>query len=802
MGTIAPKSRVDLGKEYNSDSWFNSLVEHLSLVSLLESCVIRRNYKIPDALNQAIKLSEMGTKVQRDLTTQENVPVKEARLITYLHALHVDPLVDFEGTSVDGIRNAVSGQILKGDLIYPYTYGRALYDRAAGLFRDERERLKHEDTLELLAEQQPGVFHMGHNLIGPYGLLTTDFQRTLQPRTRIPLQHCSDTACRRVHSVQLTTSHEADINRYRPAIRRVLDNTSPEPSDWNGYIQDRLMRGVSEYADDGNPGVSLILGDALDDQELRSLFEYILDASSGSLRKACGQQGLSGRATELSRPLSRQQMHQLLLTQSDEDLVRHVDEAITSQVIKIPQGEVRTLRVNAGRTVSAWHLRPQISRFGYRTVGNDAEVPALRLGELIRKLYDLGQQTEIDELEWHLRQQGQMPLSARLEHILRTQDPSDVVKRLVFARRANQVKACEALGVATTASESEMVDRIVWKLGFRLRDDAGVLNSYWTAHRDLERLARSSIGPGEVPVDELRGKTAAYGVALEGYLSEALNFAWWALLNDHYGSARSFVYRPLAARDFARDGILRAATREKMTEFADGDKLTLNSLMAGFGLLARELRRVISGGDQHLRSDSDKPRFASSTTMQQFPFAHTVPVLDLDATSQQNIIDMLTDATSKLQGSEIAAARNSFLHAGRETASPQTIVTALSSVQAVLTGLESAGLVPKPFRYVRSDGDRWGRRAFTMSTDDQDTHVIHSPSKFDWIGLPSRRADQTIFRAATIGDGIECLRFLLGKDSRYESYWEGFPQRRVRAEGYVETNSDLHTSSVLGSSSE
>lgn len=254
MATPKPQTRSELLKKYVSDSWFEALTDHLSLVAILESSIIRRNYKIPDDLNNAIQLTESGKRLHKELVSHENVPVKEARLLVYLQSLHVDPLVDFEATDQNRIREAVSAQVVKREMLFPYTYGRLLYDRAAELFHDERERLNHEETLELLETQEPGVFHIGNFLVGPYGVIETKFHRGLRSRTRIPLQHCSDTACMSVHSVQLSTSHEADINRFRPVMTRMLDQISAEPSDWNGYFESRKRDRAKEFADRSEPG--------------------------------------------------------------------------------------------------------------------------------------------------------------------------------------------------------------------------------------------------------------------------------------------------------------------------------------------------------------------------------------------------------------------------------------------------------------------------------------------------------------------------------------------------------------------
>ncbi|PTU58169.1 hypothetical protein DBB34_00455 [Sphaerisporangium cinnabarinum] len=221
-----------------------------------------------------------------------------------------------------------------------------------------------------------------------------------------------------------------------------------------------------------------------------------------------------------------------------------------------------------------------------------------------------------------------------------------------------------------------------------------------------------------------------------------------------------------------------AAAEEGYEGLAAEEKLTISTLTAGFGLLARRLERLESDPAAHERSTGQFPRFAGRTTMQEFPFFHKRPFLDLDEESRINIRALLIETTSRIASSQVAEARNSLLHANREPLDPVVIADALDDTHKALKRLEGAGLYPKPYAFDRFESELWGRGVAVLTTLDTDEYRILTPSRYEWLGLPRTSVPQFIFRLATFGDGGQALRFREGFDSRYEEYWSRFPLRR------------------------
>lgn len=789
MRTV-PLDRSQLAEAYSDPEFTKQLLSHLAVADILRSCIIKRNYIVPDKLNNAIALTPAGVTVRTQMIKREEVPAKEAKLLTFLAMVHVEPLIDFDKTNLDDILDAIGSSIVKGDILFPQIYGKDLYEAAASLFKEERQYLRHEDTLKLLENGPIGVFHVFDLLVGPYGVLRTPFLRSLAPTTLVPLQHCSDPACPRVHRVQLTTSIDAAINRHRPALNKVLDDVSADPSDWNGYVSDRMDEYSAEFDDDGTPGVPVLIAEALDDDELRNFFAYAMNNTGGTLRSVSEKHGVSGDAHAAAAVLNKSQMLQLLLTESDDTLVRLLDAAVLGGVLNIPKGEVRRPRINGSR-FTAWHLRPELSCLGFRSVGPDIQHADLRLAAIIRELYDLNDPNEAAELEWLLRDSPDEVLEARLERLLTNVTPPELVRRLMFARRQNLTKVCSILGVEPTRSDAEVLEQTLWKLGFPVSADPGEGESYWVMHRKFERTVRASGARVGDVASEVRGAAADHAVALEGYLEDALIFATWALIGDHYSAKQAFVYRPSVARASARGLLADASKRQGFDGLGISDKLTLSVLAGSFGVLSRELDYLESRTDRYIRRATDHPRFSSRTRMQAFPFVHTVPFLDLDAESRIEIKALLLETTSRLAGSEIAKTRNAILHANREPVHSSVIADALDEVARALSRLENGGLAPKFFTFTRLEGDEWGRSAAVLTADDEDDVVrLVQPTRFSWLGMPSTTADQLVIRLATFGSGTQYLRFRRGFDSAYETYWAELPRRRERGNAVGADTSD------------
>ncbi|WP_423462448.1 hypothetical protein ACO229_18855 [Promicromonospora sp. MS192] len=800
----APLSKSELAEAYPEEEFAPKLLTHVALSRILGESIIRRNYTIPDSINNALHFTDSGREVIDALVRKEKVDVKEARLVAYLTLVHITPLVDFDEVDTRQLVSTIGSEIKQRKILYPYIYGRDLYDRAAERFADERDYLRHEDTIALLEDAPVGVFHIANFLVGPYGLIETEFERHVSPRTSIPLQHCPDPTCARVHPVQLSTSSEARIVRARSAINKVLENIGQDPSDWNGYLVDKVERRDEDYNDRSMQGVPFLIGDALSDGEMQHFFTYVLKNSSGSLLSTCATLGQKGAPDAISEQLSRAEMHQLLLTEDDKSLAGYLDGAIEQGVIEIPDGEVRILRVNRRHRSTAWNLRPQLSKLGFRSTTGDLYLANLRLSALVRELYDQNSESDTVALKWLLRDSEELlgddgNVEMAIDSLVRREDPATVLRRFIFARPENLERAGRFLATELRAhdDESTTISRALWKLGFRLPAPVGPSSDYWNTHNEFGQAARSTPVTSVRVSSSLRAAAAHQAVALENYLYQAMVFSWWALLHDHYGAGQQFVFRPSAAESFARSSIAAAASRESYEGLDASAKLTLAPLIGSFGLLARELESREGRAKEYKRPAASLPRFAGHTSMQAFPFVHTTPYLDLDPAAQQSVKAVLRDVTARLNGSQIAMVRNQMLHATPVPPQPGVILDALDDVGRAIKKMEATGLTPQLFSLADVRKRSWGRSIAEFRGDSGDVIEIHSPSHYEWLPMPSG-AEQVIVRGATFGNGAESLRFRRGHDSAYEDYWASYPRRREPSMSVGFDRSDTLASTVDG----
>ncbi|WP_157365873.1 hypothetical protein [Arthrobacter sp. Leaf234] len=774
---VKPLKRAELAERYADQTWRDRYLDLSDLVSLLRDCIIESNYKVSDELNGAITLSTSGRRIRDQLVTKEQVNPKEANVLTLLGLVHIDPLIDVMSLDFEKLELAISNEIKSKALSYPLIYGRSLYDRAAELFTEERDYLRHDDTLKLLKDMPQGVFQAGKYLIGPFGLLKCDHLRLRYATTTVPLQHCSDHSCPSVHRVQLSTSYDAGVNRNRRALNKILDQISDESSEWNGFMSDITADALNGYEVNNASTMPELLGDGFSDAELRIILQNSPKLTAGRTITAAKSVGLSGLSDSNVKNLDRAQMLQLLWSESDEDLAKIVDSCVRDNFIKIPEGEIRRPKVNAQRRSGAWRLGPQLSQHGVRFTGGGRQLPLLRLSALSRSLFNSDSAPEIEELAWLLRDVPGDTTEARLEEFLRVSEPRLVIEKLVLASKKNAEHAGNELKVPLNQPDIQVVDALLWKLGFPLGRRLDVRDDYWRNHEKLEsfvRTAESSLGLNE---ERLRGLSSNYLVNLGKFIMDSLTFLTWSLLNDHHTTEQSYVFYPNAATQF---------TIQTLNQFHEGARRNsdndlkldsnLSQIVQGFSRLSKHLEQLRVNEDKYRRTKGSYPKFHDKTQLQKFPFNHIVPFLDLTAESQVKFVQVLAQVSADLNDSGIMTARNGLLHAKQETPSLDELREALERSRRALDRLEQLGGVRTTYFMAKSQANSWGRWNITMESSGKQIQ-FSTPSSYSWLGLPGLTGSQYLIHGALFAPPNEMLRFVEGFESEYAAYWSGYERR-------------------------
>jgi hypothetical protein len=761
------KSAEDLLAANTDTAWRTAFADIVDLMDLLKDCLIQDKYAVPNALTDGIALTDAGREMKSRLIRQEDVPGLEAHLMCGLTLGHDDLFIDVKSTDIERLSDAVSDQIVTGKIRFPFIFGRDLYDYFASTFDDEKDLLTNEETIQLLDALPHGVFQYGRFVVGPSGLRTSAHRRSLHSSSRVPAFHCDDPVCRRLHSVILSTGHNAPINAERGKLERLL-RVNPKPAaDWSGLANEISRVSESYFGNSWTAPTVTLLGDCLSLEELSTLVE--------SLRQSHDFPVFESRA---------QFLEEVLVHLDDDEVCRAIDDLVRGKGISVPAGEVRIPVSTAHLRAGAFRLQPQLGVNGVRFVSGDPGLPVLRERDLFRRIYLDAGDAERHELDWQLRGIDGVSLEVRLDEYLRTQPPGDALTRLVLSGSASAIAASELVGAGEFegASDDEIISRLLWKLGFDDRDPEDLHAEFWRQHEKVAAAVQSWLGTGADDAADFKGKASAYFSELEGRLEDSIAFAAWSLLFDHSASGRPFNYTPDLDRAVGLELLDRFTRSEDATQPGErlrfNGPLTMYPLMRGFGVLADVLTSVRSKRTEYERPESEFPSYASVTALQNFPFRSTLPFLDISEHSQDRIVKGFRQIEEALRAADVDKVRNKFSHYRRTSPEVAQMAETLEFVAQAIRLIENLGFGLNLFAPAGDSGDRWGRRVVHFKGPRSLEHSISRPSSLQWAGLPSLRHNQLLVRAAAFEDANEVLRFDRGYSSDFSLMWADYPKPR------------------------
>jgi hypothetical protein len=646
-----PRSKGDLLAAYADAPWRSRYMELSDLRDLLRGCILNKGYTIPDDMNNAIHLTEAGSRLSTTLHTKHSVPLKEAKVLCFLQLAYLDPLVDMERTDPQSLRASINEQVLARKILFPHAYGRLLYDKCATLHQHETPRLSFEETIQLLDDTPIGFAQLGRLTVGPYGLVESPQARWIQPRRRIPLYHCSSVGCNQVHLTELSTNHSAAINTYADQFERTLRMVSERPSEW-GQFETELVKVEKHFNNDRSmAAIHWLLGDSLSGEELRTLLAHLVNDANekGDLRRRLSALGLTGRAADIVKAPSDAGLLQLVLLARDETLAASLDRLIDRAEIVVPGEEVRRPVLNAGYGTGRFGLLPELSRHGVRFVGGYEDLAPLRLKRLIRRLYPTKDDGDEIEFDWQLRGTDASTAAGKLEQFIRSNNPEQVVKRLVLATRANVIATCVELSIDPDCYETDdlLVQRVLWKLGYPSRSEEDFNRTFWKFHQEMIRLSQTAGISAVVDEAAVRSLAGNFFVELEGVLDDALAFVVWLFLLDHMSDPEPFTYHVERDR-MAAFGLLNSIAqarvcKEESIQFSDRNELF--PLCRGFAILADHLEEVARHPERRRRPDEELPVGVNGSDLKTYPFMHYDLVLDLTESSRISVIELLRNFT-------------------------------------------------------------------------------------------------------------------------------------------------------------
>lgn len=760
-------------------------VQYVDLMRLLADCVIAENYSIPDSMNDAIHLTPAGDALLNKVATakSDRIPAKEARLLCALAIGQEKLYVDIERTDFRALADSISEQIAASKIRFPFSFGREAYDAYASMFEEGQPVLTYAESTRFLDAMPVGVHQYGRYVTGPYGLHKSASNRQIHSGRRVEAFHCSDSMCEVVHRVDLRTGEKASVNGYRERFNSELADVDHRTVDWFGAA-DEIRDLPAMIFNDAHVGtVATLIGDALSISELRALVAFLFDETAGELRKRVNSFLTVGDAQDAVKPLGRAQLMQIALLAREDSLKGALDALVETGEIKIPLGEVRRPVVNLERRSGAFGLLPELGQFGVRFASHDGGFATLRLRHELGGLTDTTDLAAADELEWQIRDIEGENLAERLDTFFRVTEPAECVERLVMVRRANVLRLAERLGVSQglTGSDNDIVQRLLWKLGYPLHDEQDPRAEFWRLHERLSGLTKASHTPGSRDTEEFLGTASKFFRELERYLSESLAFTAWALLHDHSSDANPFEYGLEADHARGMEFVQQAAddTGDAVMSFDYlSGKLDIYTLIRGFEFLSKKLTSLSTEGGDRRRASSDLPAYARGSELKRFPFEYTAPYLNLTKRSRDRLADQLREIARSLQRGKVNEIRNEHQHYRKTASGVDQIEGALREIETSMRTLEANGLGLVEFRVEDAIHDRWGRSEYYLAAPRGARHVVTRPSGYDWLGLPDLNVPQYVVSGAVFAEPNEVLRFRRRLDSSYTQLWQGFPDRR------------------------
>ena len=729
----------------------------------------------PPRLAAAIKLSPVGAGLVARVQSNAN-PRNECTLSAFLQVFWNELLVDPDETNIEAIEKVISDEIKKERILFPYIYGRELYDKAFNELKDNNDTLTHKDTMTLLAGAPQGVFQLHDYVTGPWGLARSRGIRYSPPSVWVPLYHCDDLSCMRLHNVLLETG-SSKISKVRTKMREVLSRQDSAESEWGEFLRDLITDCVNPFSWRHPAGIPSLIGDVFSPSEMRLILHDLLNTTQGKLRASLSELGQEVREAEkFTESLNEAQILQLILLCRDEEIIDTLDSLILSGAILIPPAEIRK-SPRSVRATGYFDLVPECASRGVRFQGGSSRA-LLRSRHLISNLFDLGNPEQRGRLEWLIRGTDGASFQEQLDQFVCGGSLDDALGSLIFDSGTNLEAAEKFVGIGPRArerllNEESLRRALTWRLGIDGPPESDVLVDFRQYGARLRELAMRTHTYASADQADIRAVASNFFVKVEGLLQEYLKLGTWALLRDHYATS-GFVYSPEEAVAFT---VQELGRDQADIQFSEDGKWTLFPMIRGFDILANRLKSLKSD-EATRRTLADYPKILRSASPYTFLFKHIYPHLDLDPAARSRIVAMLSTAAQKLQSGKVDEIRNILQHTNPKFPTQDEVLGAINAAETVLAEAEEAGFLPVVSRLRESQTDGYGRRTLTLGTANGKTLRLVRPSSYYLTGLPALSETQYVLRSAIYENSSEVLRLSIREDSEYAKRWSDYPKRR------------------------
>ncbi|WP_405580691.1 hypothetical protein [Streptomyces sp. NBC_01190] len=748
---------------------------------MMMHCLLEDQYSFPAALDQAITLSETGKEWYDRITAEvPGLSASDAKAALFAEIVIGKELTfSIEGTDFELLRQAIAEDVKNRRIRYPWVFGRDLDDAYLRVYGNEpRSFLSNEESVALLNGVPQGVFQIADVTVGPLGILVVPEYRCLLPTTCGPAIECLDPGCSGVHHSRLSTGSTPSGKAYQAILPDF-----PVDIALGRLVADLARPDDEFFRTDNRWGLPWLLTNGMSEAERVVLFTALVKENRDGIREFVGRHlgaELARRpAREIADAVAGAELFQLLLAVSDTSLVLKLEEAISDGRIVVGRTEVRRPIRPKHEDGGAFRAEAQASRLGVRFSSSQRLTAPVALKHLITSLYT-GEARE--DLDWRLRTVPGNDAIARLDHFLQRTAPREVVSRLILDNRSALLSAFSSLRYGkfqvprTPQEESELIDRILWKLGYPLDAPESTDAAVRKYARQMLQVSEGRTPP-DSRVDEIRSAGTNLFAALEDLLGGTLRFVCWVLLGDPYPDEhhRRFVFRRAWAEKFLTETMTAPeGLPDRFVYDAEG-RNSLGVLIKSFRVLATKCELVLEKPDAFLRSPDRVPFFsARASSIYIFPFLHSRLILDLSDDSRQVLLTALRDFAATLENGRVVDVRNRVVHPADDFPSAAEITAACAMIERGLDLLTEHGLLPAIYMWAGESTDSFRRKVTRMTDGAARSVELVSPSELDECGMPNYDRPQMIPIGARLAQTGEPIRLRFEEETEFTALWEDY----------------------------
>lgn len=788
------RSRREIEEHFaDNPEWAERASRFCAIRTFYLSSILPPGYDPPSEMANAIALTDAGRAAADSVGGAILSTLTDAQRSLVMLAVFAwdEMFIDPQESDLPLLVSLTSQELCSLRVRHPFTFRSPVQGRFYELFTPNISELSADQTMRLLETTEQGVSHVGPYTAGPMGVVESLAWRDFRPSTVLPVGPCDDPGCVGIHQARLTTAQTVVGEAYSSTISS-LRTTHGQRGAWRRVAEAAYDSEKAYYQDFDSKGLPWFIGNAFALTELREVIRYLLEEFPARLRPILPPHiQTRGSAQAIAHSLSHAEAIQVPLLATDEEIVVAIEIAVASGAIDIPVTEVRSPPVSRS-DLTGWSAQvPECSRLGVRFVAGRRAAPqgtSLAIPRLQRLLMVLhGDENGLADLEWQLLATAGANVFEKLANLAQTADPRDVVRSLVLARPAlfdgmrRYLRYGKFTAPLSPADLEHLIDRVLWKIGFDVRDFPDAHQRFWARMSQLAEVVRESPIDTELRREEVRSVAVNLLVSIEEILDESLAFTTWSLLFDHYGTSpgKRFRFNLKRSRRWAFEW-LNSRVKDVVDDGEEAvldplGKNTLYPLLHGFSDCADALEEAAETSQESaLRSPARIARYHFFSGLYQVPFLHTFPVCDLAAASVQRIASLLRDVPRVLHSANLLGVRNRIPHGGGEFPAQEDFLSVLAALEHTVRLLEVSGASPTVHQFAAGELDQYGRyRAVLRDYASREVSMV-LPNPLRFCGLPSPEEPQVVFHWATIRDSPERLRFSLEEDSPYARMWEGF----------------------------